>query len=392
MFYDYIYSNEPAGETEDVSVGLAGVDTGAGQVVKPAPHPDHDYAEPSQSLEDQLEAARQEITRLTQENNILKASRFSLKHFENDSKLLTFYTGFRPTAEGMLRWNQAQKMVKQDQTRQEMALVGFRAESLCLFDQFFLFLCRVREGALEESLADRFHVSQSTVSGIIITWSNYLFFMLGSLPVWLHRSAVNAIMPQCFKDTFPRTRVILDCTEIYIEKASSKVISSETYSNYKGSTTLKGLIGVCPSGEKTFVSSLYEGSISDKQITKQSGILSLLEEGDEVMADKGFLIGDLLSPINASLVVPPFLNQRRQFTREEVTTTQQIARLRIHVERAIGRIKQHHVFDGVLPLSLLGTVNQLCIKVHSLQMVILLAHYKKITPFCSCKSHLSHDL
>ncbi|XP_048105423.1 uncharacterized protein LOC125298638 isoform X3 [Alosa alosa] len=318
MFYDYIYSNEPAGETEDVSVGLAGVDTGAGQVVKPAPHPDHDYAEPSQSLEDQLEAARQEITRLTQENNILKASRFSLKHFENDSKLLTFYTGFRdyetlralflslqPTAEGMLRWNQAQKMVKQDQTRQEMALVGFRAESLCLFDQFFLFLCRVREGALEESLADRFHVSQSTVSGIIITWSNYLFFMLGSLPVWLHRSAVNAIMPQCFKDTFPRTRVILDCTEIYIEKASSK---------------------------------------------------------------------------------------RRQFTREEVTTTQQIARLRIHVERAIGRIKQHHVFDGVLPLSLLGTVNQLCIKVHSLQMVILLAHYKKITPFCSCKSHLSHDL
>lgn len=265
----------------------------------------------------------------------------------------------QPTAESMLRWNQAQKLVKQDKTPQETARVGFRAESLCLFDQFFLFLCRVREGALEESLAERFHVSQSTVSRIVITWANYLFFMLGSLPIWLHRSAVNAMMPLCFKDTFPRTRVILDCTEIYIEKASSKVINSETYSNYKGSTTLKGLIGVCPSGEITFVSSLYQGSISDKQITKQSGILSLLEEGDEVMADKGFLIGDLLSPINASLVVPPFLNQRRQFTREEVTTTQQIARLRIHVERAIGRIKQHHVFDGVLPLSLLGTVNQL---------------------------------
>ncbi|KAG5271606.1 hypothetical protein AALO_G00181910 [Alosa alosa] len=40
-------SNEPAGETEDASVSLdlAGVDAGADQVVKPAPHSDHDYAE-----------------------------------------------------------------------------------------------------------------------------------------------------------------------------------------------------------------------------------------------------------------------------------------------------------------------------------------------------------
>lgn len=237
--------------------------------------------------------------------------------------------------------------------------MGFKAESMCLFDQFFLFLCRVREGAFEKSLAERFHVSQSTVSRLIITWANYLFFMFGSLNVWLHRSAVNEMMPQCFKDNYPRTRVILDCTEIYIERASSKVIHSETYSNYKGTTTLKGLIGVSPSGEITFVSNLYEGSISDKEITKKSGILSLLEEGDEVMADKGFLISDLLSAINVALVIPPFLSQRRQFTREEVTATQKIARLRIHVERAIGRIKQYHIFDGVIPLTLLGTINQL---------------------------------
>ena len=107
-----------------------------------------------------------------------------------------------------------------------------------------------------------------------------------------------------------------------------------------------------PSADITFVSSLYEGSMSDKEITKQSGILSVLEEEDEVMTDKGFLVSDLLSPINVSLVKPPFLSERRQFTREEVTTTQKIARLRIHVERAIRRIKQYYIFDGVLTLSL----------------------------------------
>ena len=77
------------------------------------------------------------------------------------------------------------------------------------------------------------------------------------------------------------------------------------------------------------------------------------------MVDKGFLINDLLSPINVALVIPPFLSQRGQFTKEEVTTTQKIARLRIHIERAIGRIKQYHIFNGIIPLTLLGTINQL---------------------------------
>ena len=36
------------------------------------------------------------------------------------------------------------------------------------------------------------------------------------------------------------------------------------------------------------MSSLYTGGISDKQITRCSGILELIEPGDSVMADKGF--------------------------------------------------------------------------------------------------------
>lgn len=65
------------------------------QEVEPAPHPDHDYVQFPLPLEEQLEAARKEIAQLTQENNLLKASRFGLQRFQNDVKLLSFYTGFQ---------------------------------------------------------------------------------------------------------------------------------------------------------------------------------------------------------------------------------------------------------------------------------------------------------
>ena len=94
--------------------------------------------------------------------------------------------------------------------------------------------------------------------------------------------------------------------------------------------------------------------MSDKEITRQSGILNLLEEGAEVMADKGFLIGDLLKKVNATLVIPPFLGKTKgsdvsggkQFTASVISNTQQIARLRIHVERATS-----HTLTEFSPLS-----------------------------------------
>ena len=57
------------------------------------------------------------------------------------------------------------------------------------------------------------------------------------------------------------------------------------------------MLGTAPSGAPVFISDLYTGSISDKDITKQSGILELLKKGDDCMVDKGFNIKDLLEPI-----------------------------------------------------------------------------------------------
>ena len=79
------------------------------------------------------------------------------------------------------------------------------------------------------------------------------------------------------------------------------------------------------------------------------------------MTDEGFQIQDLLDTKKTKLVIPPFLSKTKslQFTSEEMTRTQQIARLRIHVERAMRRVKEYQIFDKVLPLSMAGSINQL---------------------------------
>ena len=349
----------------DEPTELSASDKVVTNVVTPGPAFDHDYS--ITDPEDKLVAARAHISML--EKTLQESNRFCLERFSSDNKLINFYTGFKdsdtlyavfrslePHAGNMVRWGQVQR---NKGCAENIRVNVYRDESLQLIDQFFMFLTRIRQGLREEDLAVRFNVSQSTVSRIILTWTNFLYFMLGSLPIWPDKETTEENMPESFQKTYPNTRVILDCTEIKVQAPSSKVLNSEFYSNYKSVTTFKGLIGISPWGSVSFVSQLYTGSISDKAITLVSGILDLIEAGDEVMADKGFLINDLLARVQASLVIPPFLGQKGQFTSDEVELTHLIARLRIHVERAIRRIKEYHIWDTVIPLSLAGSVNQL---------------------------------
>ena len=108
-----------------------------------------------------------------------------------------------------------------------------------------------------------------------------------------HREVVDANMPQCFKDVYPKTRVIIECTEIKTQQLFSLVFNSQFYSTYKSSCTLKCLLGIAPHGAMTFVSTLFTGCMSGVEITNLSGLIDLLEAGDDVMADKGFTIKSL---------------------------------------------------------------------------------------------------
>ena len=77
------------------------------------------------------------------------------------------------------------------------------------------------------------------------------------------------------------------------------------YSDYKGHTTYKVLVGITPTGCISFVSDAFPGAISNQGITHQSGLLDKMEEGDFIMADKGFTLTAVdLQPRGIKLTLP----------------------------------------------------------------------------------------
>ena len=233
-----------------------------------------------------------------------------------------------------------------------------KARSLSPEEELFMVLSRLRCGFLGQDLAHRYAMSPAHISRIWTTWITFLHQRLRFLPIWPSREFVDYNMPICFKDSFPKTRVIIDCTEFFIEMPSSYRSQSVTFSSYKNHNTAKGLLGISPSGYPSFVSSLYVGRVSDKKITKDCGILDLLEPGDQIMADRGFDIADDL-PSGVTLNIPAFLNGNDQLTLEEETSTRKIASARVHVERAISRIKNYRLLHQVISLSMASDLDKI---------------------------------
>ena len=168
-------------------------------------------------------------------------------------------------------------------------------------------------------------------------------------------------LPHSFRKQFPNTFAIIDGSELFLQTPSDLFVQSSTWSQYKHNNTAKFLIACTPNGSISYISPVFVGSISDVELTKNSGFLTTLQDkpGVSIMADRGFTIKDMLKELNIDLNMPPFLEGKRQFSSEDVQEGRKIASLRIHVERAIGRIKTFRILKDTIPISLARLTNQI---------------------------------
>ena len=246
--------------------------------------------------------------------------------------------------------------------------------SLSHEDQLLICLMKLKLDLPLFDIARRYLVSRTTVQNIFMTYIHILHktlfkAVLNKIPSLAKNQSC---LPESFGN-FSNCRVILDCTEFMIEKTRSNLnAASLLYSNYKHNLSAKYLIAVAPNGTITFVSNGYLGSVSDKMVTDDSGILHQMQAGDLILADKGFLLHDLI-PKDVFLNLPAFLRGKDKFTRAEAIFSREIARSRIHVERAIERLRNYRILDKISARqrSYCDVIVQVCSALVNLQSPII---------------------
>ena len=223
---------------------------------------------------------------------------------------------------------------------------GWRVESIIFEDQIFITLMKVKQNYTNLHLAQLFNCSVATIANIVTTFIHVLHEILfkdimTSIP---SRDKNKLSAPSSFSQ-YGSCRIVIDCTDIEVAAPGLMSQQSATYSSYRGMHSFKVIVGVAPNAVITYVSKLFPGSISDKAIVQESGLLKILTPGDMILADKGFLIQDIV-PHGVSVNIPPFLN-KGAFTESEARATKAIARCRIHVERANARLKDFRILSFI---------------------------------------------
>ena len=320
----------------------------------------------------EVEKLQRKLEGLQKENNELRKNRsFAVDQIKNDDGLVRFYTGLQNYSVFLWLYKKveakAKKLhyfrgassfkLKRHQTDKKH-LKGGKKRKLPLQDELFLTLVRLRVGLTEKDLAFRFGISQAAVSQMCTTWISFLGKELQGLIFWPNKEQVKQYHPKCFHK-YDNVIGIIDCTEGILEKPSIAKAQSQTHSTYKSRNTWKKLLCITPAGTVSFISNCYGGLASDRYITETCGLLNKLDYGDNLMADKGFNISDLLVCKGSQLIIPPFVRDKGKFSKKRVTKTSDIAKARIHVERAIARIKDLRILQGAFPLTLKDLIDDI---------------------------------
>ena len=261
----------PAGEQSSSSSYDVNLDPQLEEQIAPSTQDDEvkDLQMQVERLRQKLLESKQKEQVLEQEVEVLNGKLFRYVNLNNDQ--IQAYTNMDKNAFTVLS-------MYLDRFNPVTYWNGRTVNSISHDDQLLICLMKLKFNLPLYDLADRYSVTRTTITNIYMTYLHLIHevvfkAILNKIPsVEKNRSC----LPDSFGD-FSNCRIIIDCTEFTIEKPRSKLnTASLLFSNYKHNLTAKYLIGVAPNGAITYVSDGYMGSISDKMVTDDSGVLNHL--------------------------------------------------------------------------------------------------------------------
>lgn len=271
-----------------------------------------------------------------------------------------------------------------------LSLADYKPRTYGVEDMLLMVLMKFKHSIPFSSLAVLFDMHPNTVAHNFYAIVDILYDRTKIFVPWPSVDVIQDHMPDSFKEHFPTCRAIIDCTEIKTEKPERTSKQNILYSYYKSGHTVKFLIGnlfmkvkctfinpnncflaITPDGSISFVSRAFGGRLSDKYITNNSGFLQLIRPEDLILADKGF---PTIKGMDNIVRPPRAKRNQKHFTEAQMEETKKIAKVRIHVERAIQRLKVYKILSHRIPINLLSSIEKIfhiCAALVNLQAPIL---------------------
>jgi len=228
-------------------------------------------------------------------------------------------------------------------------------KALTLEECVLMVLVKVRRNLGFTMLAHLFGVSMPTIDRVFKEVTPLLARLMSAFIKAPSADTVARNLPKSLKakQLFRKTRFIIDCTEVCIQRPTSLVARAQTYSNYKGRNTIKLLVACTPTGGVSFISKAWGGRVSDLELIRRSGFYNILEPGDQILADRGFPITEDLAGKGVTVLIQSFTRGKKQLEGRNVERSAAISRVRIHVERCISRMKTFKLLKGTIPITLM---------------------------------------
>ena len=268
-----------------------------------------------------------------------------------------------PYISGLRYWKSVRKVVatKEGLSRRNSRAPPGPARKLSQRQEFLLVLMKLQQGTTNSFLARLFGICNKLCSKIITTWVRVLARTLRALIVWPNKEVIQATSPQSLGPQYRNLRATIDCTEIWIQKPRNLRSQAETWSDYKKHNTVKYLVAIAPNGTISYLSEGWGGRTSDRHVVLASCFLDLIDPGDLILADRGFAISSDVLQRHATLEIPPPSSGWDQHVSDDVKKTKRIANKRIHVERAIGRMKVFRILAGTIPIPLVTVLDDIVV-------------------------------
>ena len=223
--------------------------------------------------------------------------------------------------------------------------------TLTSLDYLLLYQIRIRVGLTLEHLASMFGIAPSSACKIMVNLTLFLHPLVRKEIRILKGDELRNHTPRHVSDHFQGDVHLADGSEFKIEKPHHLELQCLSWSEYKGTNTVKSVMFTAGDGFWEFISNWRGGRTSELELWNCDVVPHIVEEVGvcSFLFDKGFVDVDM--PEGITNLSPKKVINKAPLSAEDLSHGAKVARGRTTVENAFGRLKKNRYFSQRLSLA-----------------------------------------